>query len=80
MLANELRDEEWAKEKSKWIPEFFKKCLELGGTLTGEHGIGLSKKAYMSHYFSDIELQLMKEVKRSFDPNNILNPSKIFND
>ena len=50
----------------------------MGGTLTGEHGIGLTKKEYLNLYFSNYEIDIMKQIKAVFDPNHILNPSKLF--
>jgi glycolate oxidase len=50
----------------------------MGGTISGEHGLGLSKKNYLSLSVGLEELELMKGIKRLFDPNNILNPGKIF--
>jgi glycolate oxidase len=52
---------------------------ELGGTISGEHGIGLVQKSYMDIVFNDIQLQIMKGIKQVFDPHNILNTGKIFN-
>jgi glycolate oxidase len=51
---------------------------KLGGTLSGEHGIGLVQKEYMDIVFDKTQLRLMKEIKKIFDPNNILNAGKIF--
>ncbi|HEX4372165.1 MAG TPA: FAD-linked oxidase C-terminal domain-containing protein, partial [Puia sp.] len=51
---------------------------ELGGTISGEHGIGLIQKQYMDIVFNKENLQLMREIKKVFDPNNILNAGKIF--
>jgi glycolate oxidase len=56
----------------------FAKTIELGGTLSGEHGIGLSKKSYMRYELNEATLDLMKRIKRLFDPHDILNPGKIF--
>jgi glycolate oxidase len=50
----------------------------MGGTLSGEHGIGLVQKGYMDIVFPAITLQIMKDIKKVFDPNGILNPGKIF--
>jgi len=61
----------------KAIVEIFKATVELGGTLSGEHGIGLSKAPYMHLAFSDGEMELFRSIKRAFDPNNILNPNKM---
>ncbi|WP_331774171.1 glycolate oxidase subunit GlcD [Sulfurospirillum sp. 1612] len=59
------------------IVEIFKATVERGGTLSGEHGIGLSKAPYMNLAFSDAEMELFRSVKKAFDPNNILNPNKM---
>ncbi len=59
------------------IEEIFKATVELGGTLSGEHGIGLSKAPFMHLAFSDAELELFNTIKKAFDPNNILNPHKM---
>ncbi len=57
--------------------ELFEKVLELGGTLTGEHGIGLAKARFMNQEHSDLSMSMMRAIKRAFDPNNILNPGKM---
>jgi len=59
------------------IKEIFSLVVEMGGTLSGEHGIGLSKAPFMSIAFNDAELELFKSIKKAFDPNNILNPNKM---
>ena len=59
------------------IKEIFQMVVNMGGTLSGEHGIGTSKAPFMGIAFSDEELNLFKEIKKSFDPNNILNPGKM---
>jgi len=61
----------------KAIEEVFAATIELGGTLSGEHGIGLSKAPYMSMAFTPEEMNLFRAIKKAFDPNNILNPSKM---
>ncbi len=61
----------------KAIEEVFAATIELGGTLSGEHGIGLAKAPYMSMAFTDEEMALFQSIKRAFDPNNILNPNKM---
>jgi glycolate oxidase len=53
-------------------------CKKLGGTISGEHGIGLVQKQYMPIMFSDNHLNLFKQIKKVFDENWILNPGKIF--
>ena len=59
------------------IEEIFKATVALGGTLSGEHGIGLSKAPFMHLAFSDGEMELFRSIKKAFDPNNILNPAKM---
>lgn len=60
------------------LRELFILVNELGGTISGEHGIGLIQKPYMDIVFRETQLRLMREIKKSFDPNNILNAGKIF--
>ena len=61
----------------KAIREIFQLVVDMGGTLSGEHGIGLSKAEFMGIAFSPAELQLFRDLKQTFDPNNILNPGKM---
>jgi glycolate oxidase len=60
------------------VKEIFSKTLELGGTISGEHGIGLAKAPYLTMELSPEVIDTMKKIKKLFDPNNILNPGKIF--
>jgi glycolate oxidase len=60
------------------MKEIFAHALSLGGTITGEHGVGLAKKAFLRDQIGGASLTLMKQVKRTLDPDNILNPGKIF--
>jgi glycolate oxidase len=60
------------------IRAMFQLVHELGGTISGEHGIGLIQKSYMDIVFNETQLQLMRGIKKAFDPNNILNAGKIF--
>lgn len=59
------------------IEEIFQITVDMGGTLSGEHGIGLSKAPYMHMAFSQEEMNLFNAIKKAFDPNNILNPKKM---
>ncbi len=61
----------------KAIEEIFRITIDLGGTLSGEHGIGLSKAPFMHLAFTEEEMNLFRDIKRAFDPNNILNPGKM---
>jgi glycolate oxidase len=56
----------------------FELVHSLGGTISGEHGIGLIQKSFMPVVFDAISMDLMRGIKKTFDPNNILNPGKIF--
>jgi glycolate oxidase len=78
ILKGNLSDEKWNDELPIAIRELFQKVVELGGTISGEHGIGLVQKDYMDIAFSSVSLDLMKGIKKMFDPNEILNPGKIF--
>ncbi len=80
IVKGEMTDENWKTEVPKGITEIFELTVALKGTLSGEHGIGYVQKNFMSIAFSNMELQLMKGIKKVFDPNNILNPEKIFPD
>ena len=55
-------------------------CIELGGSITGEHGIGLEKKAYIGLLFNEADLEAMTRVRRAFDPDGRFNPAKLFPD
>ena len=54
------------------------RTLDLGGTITGEHGVGLAKKPWLRRQMGDSSLELMRQIKRALDPQNVLNPGKIF--
>ncbi len=60
------------------VAELFQATVELGGRLSGEHGIGLSKQPYIGQNIDPVTLELMRSLKKQLDPNNILNPGKIF--
>lgn len=77
IIKGDLTDEQWNNELPNAIREIFKLSVALGGTISGEHGIGLVQKQYMDIPFTDTSLQIMREIKKIFDPNNILNPGKI---
>jgi glycolate oxidase len=65
-------------EMNKCLRAMFELVYKLGGTISGEHGVGLIQKGYMNIVMKEANLRLMREIKRAFDPNNILNPGKIF--
>jgi glycolate oxidase len=70
-------DPEQAEGIEHAVDEIFKLACDLGGTLTGEHGIGLAKAPYMGLEHDQVAMDLMRSLKRLFDPNNILNPGKM---
>jgi glycolate oxidase len=79
--VNFLVDDEKLVESgliAEGIMRLFRKTLELGGTLTGEHGIGLTKKKYLGLEFDGATLNNMKLIKAAFDPKNLFNPGKMF--
>ncbi len=58
--------------------EILTMCIEMGGSITGEHGVGLEKRAFMPQLFAPADMELMKRTRRAFDPNEIANPGKMF--
>ena len=78
IIKGDLTDHQWEHELPKAIREIFTEVVKLGGTISGEHGIGLVQKPYMDIAFPDITLDLMRSIKKVFDPKGILNPGKIF--
>lgn len=77
-LICDERDKEEMERVEKAIDEIFEAAMKLGGTLSGEHGIGLAKKKYLKMEFGEEGVAMMHAVKKAFDPKNILNPGKIF--
>jgi glycolate oxidase len=73
-----MSDEDWKNKLKDGIAELFQLTADLGGTISGEHGIGLVQKEFMSIKYSELHLNLMRNIKKVFDPNGILNPGKIF--
>jgi glycolate oxidase len=73
-----MSDEDWQTRLPIGIRKLFTEVVRLGGTISGEHGIGLVQKGFMDVAFSNVQLTLMRNIKNVFDPNGILNPGKIF--
>ena len=80
ILKDKLDDGSWEKNLDTAIREIFRLTVALGGTISGEHGIGYSQKSYLPIALGIDEIALMKRIKKTMDPNNIMNPGKIFND
>lgn len=77
IIKGELSDDVWETELPKGITEIFELCKSLGGTISGEHGIGLVQKNYLPIVFPPHQIQLMQNIKKLFDPSLILNPGKM---
>jgi glycolate oxidase len=77
-ILTDLRDSAQEAKVEKVIEEIFIETIKLDGTLSGEHGIGITKAKYLKLEISEDAYQLMKRIKIAFDPNNILNPGKMF--
>jgi len=76
-ILTDIRDQEEMKRVEKAIDEISLKALELGGTLTGEHGIGIAKREILSLELGEAAMEISTNIKKAFDPLNILNPDKI---
>ena len=80
IIKGDMTDDNWQTQVPVGIREIFELTVSLKGTLSGEHGIGFVQKNFMDIAFTRSHLELMESIKRVFDPNNILNPGKIFPD
>jgi glycolate oxidase len=78
IIRGDLTDEQWHHGLRQPISEIFALCVKLGGTISGEHGIGLVQKGYIGIALKEANLELMRGIKRVFDPHGIMNPGKIF--
>jgi glycolate oxidase len=78
LLKAGLNDDTWNAVIEPAVREIFTLTVSLGGTISGEHGIGYTQRSYLPIALSDAEISLMKGVKQVFDPAGILNPGKIF--
>jgi len=76
-LTNEKNPEEMHRVE-KAMKEIFDHAVALGGTITGEHGVGLAKREFLREALSDLNIDVMRQIKKAFDPKAILNPGKIF--
>lgn len=78
IIKDSMSDEDWNTKLNDAIKEILQLTVGLGGTISGEHGIGLVQKEFMPIKFSNVHLNIMRGIKQVFDPNGILNPGKIF--
>jgi glycolate oxidase len=79
ILFDKRKPEEWEKVE-KMVREIFETALALGGTLSGEHGVGVLKRPYFEQALGHVSVDVQRRIKQALDPLNILNPGKIFED
>ncbi|HNM27228.1 MAG TPA: FAD-linked oxidase C-terminal domain-containing protein, partial [Saprospiraceae bacterium] len=77
ILRGSLDERAWKEEVPRGIREIFRFVKSVGGTISGEHGVGLVQRPYLDLVFSKTELRLMRQIKKVFDPRGILNPGKV---
>jgi glycolate oxidase len=77
-IIKKIDDHEWQLRAPKAAKEIYGVAISMGGCVTGEHGIGMIRKSYLSLGIDEHQIAVMKGIKKEFDPNNILNPGKIF--
>ena len=78
MILYNCNDPEEANKAEEAGNDILKLCVEVGGCLTGEHGVGIEKRDLMRHQFTDIDLGQQMRVRAVFDPKWLLNPAKVF--
>lgn len=74
-----MDEQTWERKLNEAFELLYAKAREYGGQVSGEHGIGYAKKKYLHKQLGDRQIEMMKGIKKVFDPKNILNPGKIFN-
>ena len=78
IIKGTMSDIDWNTKLKQGIREIFELTVSLGGTISGEHGIGSVQREYMSIKYPEVHLNIMRGIKAVFDPKGILNPGKIF--
>ena len=78
IMKGDLTNEQWDKQLEDFQDELYRLAYEIGGRLSGEHGIGYKRKGLMQKFTDPVELDMMRRIKKALDPNLILNPGKIF--
>jgi glycolate oxidase len=78
IIKGNMTEQEWNVKLPEGIREIFRLCVRLGGTISGEHGIGYVQKPYIGIALPEVNLAIMRGIKKVFDPKGILNPGKIF--
>jgi glycolate oxidase len=77
ICKDQLSDSRWKIVLQDCFDEMYQKAEELGGLISGEHGIGYAKKDYLKNQLGDCPIDIMKGIKKVFDEKNILNPDKV---
>ncbi|MCD6012363.1 MAG: FAD-binding oxidoreductase [Flavipsychrobacter sp.] len=77
IVKDNMSDADWNEKLPQGIRRLFKEVVRMGGTISGEHGIGLVQRDYMDIAFNPVQMALMRQIKQLFDPKGILNPGKI---
>lgn len=77
ILKDDLNEKEWEDKMAKAMEKIYGKARELEGQVSGEHGIGYAKKPYLMESLSPASVEIMRGIKKAFDPKNILNPHKV---
>jgi glycolate oxidase len=80
LLQGDLSNDAWHEKLGGFHEEIYAIAYQMGGRLSGEHGVGCKKIATMQQYTDKVELAVMRKIKKALDPNNILNPGKLFAD
>ncbi|HCC00474.1 MAG TPA: 2-hydroxy-acid oxidase, partial [Ruminococcaceae bacterium] len=75
--SNDMELDEFKKQVAQFMEKAYAKATECGGLISGEHGIGAGKKHYLEKMVGPVQMRLMRDIKKAFDPNGILNPGKI---
>jgi glycolate oxidase len=77
ILFDKRQPEQWRKAE-QMVAEIFEVALSVGGTLSGEHGVGVLKRPYLERALGPVSIEIQRRIKQALDPQNILNPGKIF--
>jgi glycolate oxidase len=78
VLKDDLPSDTWSTLVPQVTEEIYQLALSLGGTITGEHGIGATRRRYLQLAVDEAQIQIMRSIRAAFDPSGILNPGKIF--
>ena len=75
--SNDMEEQEFKKQVKEFFEKIYDKAYEMGGLISGEHGIGFGKLEYLEKFSGDVQMRLMEGIKQVFDPKMILNPGKV---